>query len=248
MGNYLLFLDESGDHGLKSISADFPIFVLTGLLFSEDAYVAVTEKIDAFKQRFFSSTEVILHRRDMRKYERGFEILFDDTVKRKFYQALNKILEEADYKIIASVINKQKHIDMYGKLADDPYEIALTFVLERTLFEADERQDATNIKVTIEGRGKKEDAQLARRYNELLYRGTGQIDPERLVQLYGNELNVRLKRDNDCGLQLADLCAYPIARYYLNNNEPNFAYDVIKAKIRRGPRGVMGYGIKLFPK
>lgn len=247
MSRYLLFLDESGDHGLKTISPDFPIFVLTGLLFSEASYADVCTKIDAFKQKYFGNTEVILHRRDMRKYEKGFEILFDDKVKQQFYNDLNKILQDADYTIISSVINKQKHIDTYGKLADDPYEIALTFVMERTLFEADDKQDVTNIHVTIEGRGKKEDAQLARRYNELLYRGTGQVDSARLVQTYDDELEVRLKRDNDCGLQLADLCAYPIARYYLNNNEPNLAYDVIKDKIRRGPRGVMGYGVKLFP-
>lgn len=247
MNKYLLFLDESGDHGLKTISPDFPIFVLTGLLFSEASYADVCAKINAFKQKFFGNTDVILHRRDMRKYERGFEILFDDKVKRQFYTELNRILQAADYTIISSVINKQKHIDTYGKLADDPYEIALTFVMERTLFEADDKQDVTNIHVTIEGRGKKEDAQLARRYNELLYRGTGQVDSARLVQIYDDELEVRRKRDNDCGLQLADLCAYPIARYYLNNNEPNLAYDVIKDKIRSGPRGVMGYGIKLFP-
>lgn len=247
MSRYLLFLDESGDHGLKTISPDFPIFVLTGLLFSEASYADVSVRIDTFKQKFFGNTGVILHRRDMRKYEKGFEILFDDNIKRQFYNDLNKILQDADYTIISSVINKQKHIDTYGKLADDPYEIALTFVMERTLFEADDKQDVTNIHVTIEGRGKKEDAQLARRYNELLYRGTGQVDSIRLVQTYDDELEVRLKRDNDCGLQLADLCAYPIARYYLNNNEPNLAYDVIKGKIRSGPRGVMGYGVKLFP-
>lgn len=191
MSKYLLFLDESGDHGLKKISPDFPIFVLTGLLFSEASYTDVCAKIDAFKQKFFGNTDVIMHRRDMSKYEKGFEILFDDNTKRQFYHDLNKILQDADYTVISSVINKQKHIDTYGKLADDPYEIALTFVMERTLFEADDKQDVTNIHVTIEGRGKKEDAQLAKRYNELLYRGTGQVDSARLVQSYdGGRLQV----------------------------------------------------------
>ncbi len=247
MSKYLLFLDESGDHGLKTIDPHFPVFVLTGLLFSEESYKATSQKIDAFKSRFFGTRKVILHRRDMRKYERGFEILFDDDVKRRFYIELNRILQEADYKVIASVINKQKHIEQYGKLADDPYAIALTFVLERTLFEADGKKDIAGIHVTIEGRGKKEDALLAKRYNELLYRGTSQIESKRLLHIYDQELEVRLKKDNDCGLQLADLCAYPIARFFMNNNEPNPAYDVIKDKIRKGPRGVIGYGIKVFP-
>lgn len=248
MNRYVLFLDESGDHGLKTIDPNFPVFVLTGLLFSEQSYQNVCAQVDALKRKFFNSTGVVLHRRDMRKYERGFEILFDDDVKRRFYTALNAILQAADYTIVASVINKQKHIEQYGKLADDPYEIALTFVLERTLFEADDKLNVEGVHVTIEGRGKKEDRRLASRYNELLYRGTGQVDSQRLRQIYDEELDVRLKKDNDCGLQLADLCAYPIARYYMNNSEPNPAYEVIKDKIRKGPRGVMGYGVKVFPK
>jgi Protein of unknown function (DUF3800) len=247
MGRYLLFMDESGDHGLKTIDPNFPIFVLTGLLFSEENYQVVCRKIGEFKNKYLGTAEVILHRRDMRKYERGFEILFDADVKRCFYADLNGILQDASYTIISSIINKQKHIEQYGKLADDPYEIALTFVLERTLFEADDKRDVTEIHVTIEGRGKKEDALLAKRYNELLYRGTGQVESRRLTNVYDEELEVRLKRDNDCGLQLADLCAYPIARYFLNNNEPNPAYEVIKDKIRKGPRTTLGYGIKIFP-
>ncbi len=184
----------------------------------------------------------------MRKYERGFEIFFDAEVKKRFYQELNSILSDMDYTIIASAIDKEKHIQTYGKLADDPYEIALTFVLERTVFEADDKRDADNIHVIIEGRGKREDAQLAKRYNELLYRGTSQIDTARLIHIYDQELEVKLKRDNDCGLQIADLCAYPIARHVINNNEPNIAFDVIRSKIRSGPRGFIGYGIKIFPK
>jgi hypothetical protein len=247
VSKYLLFLDESGDHGLKTIDLNFPIFVLAGLLFSEVSYKDTCLKIDTLKNEFWGNNGVILHRRDMRKYEKGFEILFDDNVKERFYRELNKILQEADYKIITSVIDKQKHIEQYGKLADDPYEIALTFVLERTLFEADEKQDIDQIHVTIEGRGKKEDALLAKRYNELLYRGTSQVQSSRLIGLYDEELEVRLKKDNDCGLQLADLCAYPIARFFMNNNEPNPAYEVIKDKIRKGPRGIIGYGVKVFP-
>ena len=67
------------------------------------------------------------------------------------------------------------------------------------------------------------------------------------MRTYEEGLIVRKKRDNDCGLQLAELCAYPIARYIMNNSEPNPAFDVIKSKIRSGARCYMGYGIKVFP-
>ena len=247
MAQYHLFMDESGDHSLKSVDSNFPVFVLVGVLVEDGEYVRICSQVDELKRKYFGSTDVILHSRDIRKCNGAFKVLFDLSVKQKFYTELERILSTANYKIVASAINKEKHIERYGRLADDPYEIALTFVLERILFETDGNQEQTSLKVMIEGRGDKEDASLAKRYNEILYRGTGQVTADRLRRTYEEGLIVRKKRDNDCGLQLADLCAYPIARYIMNNNEPNPAFDVIKSKIRSGARGYMGYGIKVFP-
>ena len=247
MGSYHLFMDESGDHSLKSVDGNFPVFALVGLLFENSDYTKVCSEIDTLKQIYFGTTEIVLHSRDIRKCNGPFKILFDLNTKQRFYNDLEKILSSANYKIVSSVINKEKHIERYGKLADDPYEIALTFVLERILFETDSNHDQPTLQVMIEGRGNKEDAALAKRYNEILYRGTGQVTSERLRRTYKEGLVVRKKRDNDCGLQLADLCAYPIARHIINNSELNPAFDVIKPKIRSGPKGYIGYGIKVFP-
>lgn len=35
---YFLFIDESGDHGLKNIDPNFPVFVLSGCIFSKEDY------------------------------------------------------------------------------------------------------------------------------------------------------------------------------------------------------------------
>ena len=52
----------------------------------------------------------------------------------------------------------------------------------------------------------------------------------------------------EIGIEIADLCAYPIARFVLNNNEPNPAFDVIRHKMASNNIGnVIGFGIKLFP-
>lgn len=39
---------------------------------------------------------------------------------------------------------------------------------------------------------------------------------------------------NIVGTQLADLAAYPLARYVLNSNKSNPAYEIIKAKFYQG--------------
>lgn len=48
------------------------------------------------------------------------------------------------------------YIDTFGKLSDDPYQIALTSILERTLLQV-EALPQIFVHTYIEGRGKKED-------------------------------------------------------------------------------------------
>jgi len=63
-----------------------------------------------------------------------FQILFDQKVKKEFYSAINDLVASSAYTIIASAINKANYIKQYGKLASDVYEIALSFILERSIF------------------------------------------------------------------------------------------------------------------
>lgn len=244
---YTLFVDESGDHSLNNINADFPIFALLGLIIDEDSYKKVCEDINNFKLNYFKSTNVILHSREIRKCEGAFSILFDLKVKEEFYKDLNSIITNAKFMLVSSAILKQKHIEQYGKLADDPYEIALTFVLERVLYEFDSRKTDEKANVIIESRGKNEDQTLAKRYNELLYKGSSVVTSNRFVAKYNQELLFKRKSENDIGLQLADLCAYPIARHVLYPEEPYPTFEVIYSKIRNKSGKIDGYGLKIFP-
>ena len=119
--------------------------------------------------------------------------------------------------------------------------------MERILFELDSRKVHNKTNVIIESRGKKEDQTLAHRYNELLYKGSSQVRSDRFIAKYNQELLFKQKRENDIGLQMADLCAYPVARHVLYPKEPYPTFEVIKEKIRRGEKGIEGYGIKTFP-
>lgn len=244
---YTLFIDESGDHSLANINIGFPIFVLLGMIIEDEDYKKLCDQINEFKLRYFKSTHVILHSRDIRKCEGPFAILFDLKIKEKFYKNLNSIISNSNFTLVASAILKQKHIKKYGKLADDPYEISITFVMERILFELDSRKVHNKTNVIIESRGKKEDQTLAQRYNELLYKGSGPVRSDRFIAKYNQELLFKQKRENDIGLQMADLCAYPVARHVLYPKEPYPTFEVIKEKIRRGIKGIEGYGIKTFP-
>ena len=50
---------------------------------------------------------------------------------------------------------------------------------------------------------------------------------------------------NVVGTQLADLAAYPVARYIHNPSKPNPAYDSIKTKFYKGKGWIQS--LKIFP-
>lgn len=242
---YHLFIDESGDTSLSSINADFPVFALVGCLFEDSAYQDICTKLVELKKELFGSEHAILHSRDIRKCEGVFVKLFNLEVKAKFYERLNSILENGKFTVIAVAIKKPEFIEKYGKIADDPYELSLSFLLERAVMETDSR--SSTMRITIESRGRVEDEIIQKRYNRLLDKGSGHITPERFKKRF-EKMEFRRKKENDCGLQIADLCAYPIARHIMNPNEPYPAFDIVERKLRRGGGGkVAGYGLKIFP-
>ena len=242
----LIFIDESGDPSLSSISLSFPVFVLLGCLVEDSEYQNICNKIKDLKIEFFGTEHAILHSRDIRKCEGVFVKLFDLEVKSRFYERLNKILIESKYVIISVGIKKQDFIDRYGKIADDPYELSLSFLLERAVMESDKNISST-LRIMIESRGKVEDEILQKRYNRLLDKGSGHISPERFKARF-EKMEFKKKRDNDCGLQIADLCAYPVARNIINPNDPYPAYDIVAKKFRKNRAGShLGYGLKIFP-
>lgn len=53
------------------------------------------------------------------------------------------------------------------------------------------------------------------------------------------------KKENINGLQLADLVAYPIARYVIEPNRANPAFDVLEPKIYRTNGGLDG--LRIYP-
>ena len=89
---YYLYIDECGDQNLANFDEQFPIFTLCGIVVEDSKRAWLEEQIHALKQEFWGNQYTILHSRDIRKCQRGFEILFDLDVKRRFYERVNAIL------------------------------------------------------------------------------------------------------------------------------------------------------------
>ena len=140
------------------------------------------------------------------------------------------LIADSNYSIIASVINKDLHIKKYGRIADDVYEIALSFLIESAVFCLDDvKETGKTLKIVIEKRGKKEDKKLTEHFQKILARGTGYINSDKL-KAYNTAIEFKDKKDNINGLQLADLIAYPIARHMIDSERANPSFDIIKSK------------------
>ncbi len=242
---YHLFIDESGDHGLTTLNPEFPVFLLCGILASSEEYANIREMMNKLKHDIWDNKEVIFHSRDIRKCEKEFQVLFDMELKRKFYEKLNLIIREGKYTVIAPAIRKDNYIKRYGRLSNDVYELALSFIIERTIFCLDGIYSINKqIEIVIEKRGKAEDKKLEEHFQRLLARGTGFVTSERLKD-YSLSIIIKNKRENINGLQLADLIAYPAARYVMEPKRANPAFEAFENKIycKNGKR----YGLKIFP-
>lgn len=241
---YYIFLDECGDQNLSSFDPSFPIFTLCGIIMSQEQLDLMTAKINALKKEFWGDKKIILHSRDIRKCQNGFEVLFDMDVKQQFYKQINEILKAKTYVIICCSILKEPYIRQYGRL-NDVYGQSLSYIMERTVFYLDSISvNDIYLTTVVESRGKKEDKDLLNYYNKVSDRGTYWVSSERIKSYFKN-FEMKRKSENLIGLQIADLVAYPITRHILDEKMVNMAFDVIKDNIYHVDNKI--YGMKVFP-
>lgn len=241
--DYIVFVDESGDHGLERINPKYPLFVLAFCIFRKDHYVAeVVPEVHRFKLRHFGHDQVVLHERDIRKDIGPFRFLNNATRKRRFLEELTDLVGSAHFALICTVIDKQRLAEAYPD-PRNPYHVALGYGLERVNGYLRRRKQAGITHLVVERRGKREDAGLQAEF-EAICRGCN-IDRRRM-QL---ELVFAGKEANAPGLQFADLIARPVGMHVLRPTQSNRAFEALKAKFHCRPSDgrIGGWGLKVFP-
>lgn len=241
--DYIVYVDESGDHSLESIDPNYPIFVLAFCIFNKHEYISsVSSSIKKFKFNYFGHDMVLLHEYDIRKAKKEFVMLVDEEIRYTFMDNLNQLISDAPFTVISMVIEKKSLKDKYVDPAS-PYHLALGFGLERIYTFLKEKQQAQlRTHIVFECRGKKEDNDL-----ELEFRRVCDGSNYWGLRLPFNMV-LADKKTNSCGLQLADLIARPIGRYVLDPKQENRAYRIIEKKFYRNRNGEKeGLGLKYFP-
>jgi hypothetical protein len=242
----VLFLDESGDHNLSVIDAQYPMFVLGGVIVDKDyAEGRLTDELNVFKQALFGRTDIVLHTADITRNRNGFEQLQDAEFRARFYEALNGLMRRLEYSVVACTIRKDEHLSRYGVAALDPYMLSLDVLVERFCFDVGK---VTGGGVIV---GEKRDPTLDRELDlawlNLKIQGTRFMQAKDVEDRIAG-LNLRAKADNIAGLQLADLVVSPIGRHVLGKPDKE-DWRIVEEKFRRSPSGqVEGYGLVVLPK
>jgi Protein of unknown function (DUF3800) len=240
--DYIVYVDESGDHGLVSIDPQYPVFVLAFCVFHKEAYrLTASPALQELKFRYFGHDMVVLHEYEIRKAKGLFNFLVDAAKRERFMEDLSGLIGSIPLTLVASVIQKHRLRERYSA-PPNPYHIALAFGLERVAsFLKAQGQGDRPTHFVFECRGKKEDYELSEEFKRVCaganYRG------EQLPF----QMTLADKKTNCCGLQLADLFARPIGRKTLNPAEANRAFEIIRKKFYSNGGRVQGLGLKVFP-
>jgi hypothetical protein len=241
--DYIVYVDESGDHGLKTIDPHYPVFVLVFCIFKKDDYInTAIPLLQRFKFKHYGHDQTILHETDIRKDRGEFTFLKSKIVKTAFLDELTGIVQKTPFVLISTVIKKELYRQRYST-PENPYHIALRYGLERVFYYLSELQaNLGKTHIVVEKRGKVEDDEL-----ELEFRRV--CDGfNYLQQPLPFELVIADKKSNSTGLQLADLIARPIGLHVLKPEQDNRAFAIIDDKFYRNGKGIRnGYGLKCFP-
>ncbi len=223
--DYVVYVDESGDHSLASIDASYPVFVLALCVIHKRHYSErIIPAVEKLKFNYFGHDSVVLHETDIRKQKGDFAFLSHRPRRDEFMAWLSDIMRQSNFILIACVVDKARLSRSEG--ADsNAYHIALDICLQRLQdFLTEKGQEKLQTHVVVECRGKKEDREL-----ELEFRRICDGNGSQARELPFNVVFAD-KKTNLAGLQLADLVARPVGLSYIRAGQPNQAFDLLTRK------------------
>jgi hypothetical protein len=248
----VLYIDETGDHSLSKIDNSYPIFVLSGVIADESYHDGtLTQIINEFKMKHFGTADIVLHSKEMTHPQSANSQLYmkfmDASFRRQFYKDFEYLLDRLDISIVACVIMKNKHFAKYGLEAKDPYLLSFDNLINLLVF--DLKGDQTG-KVIAESRNSVLDNQLEISYLSSRIEGTNKLQASEIKLKLEGSISLRKKSDNIAGLQLADMVASPLARYFLDKPErvgQQLSYESVFRKVRNANGRWKNVGITIFP-
>lgn len=231
------FIDESGDHNLELEKLDnqFNVFVLAAVIFKVKDYSQFDSDFRKLKRRLFGDENYIVHTAEINRPSKASDPRTSQFVNRefreKFYNSINKLIDNSLFKIASCAIRKEKMINRYGSNAEDPYAFCFENILNRILFECDGKA----CKIYPEKRTHTEDVKLELNLLKMKTTGTQFFRGAEVGGMI-EEFALKDKKENISGLQLADLIVTPIGRHIIAKSPKpkgnEVLFSLIKSKFR----------------
>lgn len=241
-----LCIDESGDHSMKVIDPQFPVFVLGGVVFdTAKEGERVGELIRDIKWRHIGREDINMHTSDIVRCRAGFEFMKDTARRSEFLGALNNLLAGAPATGLACALRKDRHAALYGTIAMDPYRLCLEVLIGEFGILLEER--GCHGSLLLESRGALLDRRLMSEIAVIMESGTRHFRPSRLRRLIRG-VRFADKSARHPGLELADLLVTPVARESLGKpRKPDWhAVERLLAKNLKGSHE--GRGLVILPR
>lgn len=261
---FRMYVDENGNYNLhEDLSKDENRYLcLTGVIMSNESHTLLARQLDSLKLKYFDTSEIILHRREIISAKHPFEALKDKAIREEFNKDLLCIISESLYRVISVVIDKKSLVDKYTlKFAQDPYALALEFMMQRYQYwmqSYSKTYGAIKGDILAESRGGKED-RITKETYKLIYRGEGYFKLQNADMFFSSrEIKLKKKKEGIAGLQFVDLISHPARRHILsqhnlahNLSPHSFEQEVVdilvKNKFRRINDKIDSYGTVFFP-
>lgn len=226
---YVIFGDESGDHGLNAKSHS-RAFVIAFAIFRRDLYEKIARPaVQDFKRRYFGDAQTLLHEREIRKGEGPFRTLKGAAERDEALQDLRLLLEHLPYSIVAVGIDKDRFVpDMSSR--GSPYQRRFLEALSTFLLSMPgDWLESTPTEIVVDSRGAKEDSELEQLVNSL----TESADP--IAASFRFRIRFTRKAQVEIGVEIADLIANPISSRVLGREHETIPFSTLESKFLRHP-------------
>lgn len=230
VSNLMIFVDESGDHGLKNLSTQFPLLTIAMVIVRRDDYFDhIVPAFNDLKIEFFGHKRVVLHERDIRKHKGQFRSLGSARRHLEFEERLRATLDEAPFLLLSTTIDKRTYIaSSLPASTHNPYTICFItalIALERIIPGFSSAWPPPEL--VVESRGSREDKELASLFSHLSREQSSSLSFSYALRFAG-------KQQHTTGLEVADMVANPISRHVLGLNQPLVPSNLLRSKFFGG--------------
>ena len=228
--NLMVFIDESGDHGLQNLSTQFPLLTIAMVIAHRDEYFDhVVPAFNDLKTEFFGHKRVVLHERDIRKRKGQFRTLGSVRRHLEFQEHLRATLEAAPFLLLSTTIDKRTYA---ASPRTDPTLSPYTVCFVSALVALESVIPGFSRawpppELVVESRGLREDKELAAVFSQLGREPSSGLSFSYALRFAG-------KQQHTTGLEVADMVANPISRHVLGINQPLVPCELLRPKFFGG--------------